>query len=773
MASWYSQLQEAPFYLLLAGCFFVGLAAGLLFYLYRRRQQLKGLAEFNRAVAETLVNTEVDINDEPSDISSSTNDDKEESQIEVEVKEIKMVSPEEIDQMEEEDIPPPLLQEDLEKSLEAEMDSGLINSMSLLLKMSLNGTHPTDFGEDDEDLSFFEDHASDEDQEDQEDDEKNETVVDIKSDISKTKVVPQPSNKSEPKDETDAETAVKSLPATVVEEAIEIVGGKDLWKKLTWIQRWGLAVKSEPKNETDAETAVKSLATTVVEEATKKAGGKDLWKKLTWIQRWGLAVKAKQPATASAPGSASEPEPELELELEPQPVLTEEELLAADEKLVKEEYKPPTDPNDAWEAVQDEDGDTYFYNTVTEESTWEQPPGFKPKQGQAKTTKQPDESKQETAASVKEEKEQSGGESQRELYIRERKRLQAERKAMQQKRKSVRQKESLMEQMHKMKHLVKGREAKKLVKKLEKQEARQMRLQEARNKIKINKAGSVDKNSLAFQIEKARDIENTKKKMDSHYKSIEDKQKQLQEQSDKQHDRLYDRLQQRGSIQKAPSRGPKELEDRLFDRSLEEEGLENDLKMFSKEATKQKAKKGGLGFGLKVGNARKDAITRSLHRHEQKGCEDLKAALKIYCIGPRDKLTKKEKKAGKTEGALGHPLHNPMFGLQRAMVKQGFKNLPPPMLKTVIQISCGEDLNASRLSTLIIEIHKMADEAYRGTPVCRWEDFLHWIGVKSYSEIKNEMPKPTKGKPKGNKGKIVYGSYTEPVKKKKKKRRKK
>ena len=53
-----------------------------------------------------------------------------------------------------------------------------------------------------------------------------------------------------------------------------------------------------------------------------------------------------------------------------------------------------------------------------------------------------------------------------------------------------------------------------------------------------------------------------------------------------------------------------------------------------------------------------------------------------------------------------------------------------------VQIATGEELDAQRLSTLIIEIHKFAPVEYRGTPVCRWMDFLHWLGVESYSEIK-------------------------------------
>ena len=61
------------------------------------------------------------------------------------------------------------------------------------------------------------------------------------------------------------------------------------------------------------------------------------------------------------------------------------------EKEMKEYKKDMAEKeNDAWEAVQDKDGDTYFWNSVTEESTWEQPPGFKSKQDQAKTTKQQD-----------------------------------------------------------------------------------------------------------------------------------------------------------------------------------------------------------------------------------------------------------------------------------------------------------------------------------------------------------------------------------------------
>ena len=51
-----------------------------------------------------------------------------------------------------------------------------------------------------------------------------------------------------------------------------------------------------------------------------------------------------------------------------------------------------------------------------------------------------------------------------------------------------------------------------------------------------------------------------------------------------------------------------------------------------------------------------------------------------------------------------------------------------------VQIATGEELDAQRLSTLIIEIHKFAPVEYRGTLVCRWMDFLHWVGVESYSE---------------------------------------
>jgi len=39
----------------------------------------------------------------------------------------------------------------------------------------------------------------------------------------------------------DAEAAVKSLPTTVRKDAIERAGGKKMWKKLTWIQRYAMA----------------------------------------------------------------------------------------------------------------------------------------------------------------------------------------------------------------------------------------------------------------------------------------------------------------------------------------------------------------------------------------------------------------------------------------------------------------------------------------------------------------------------------------------------
>ena len=55
------------------------------------------------------------------------------------------------------------------------------------------------------------------------------------------------------------------------------------------------------------------------------------------------------------------------------------------------------------------------------------------------------------------------------------------------------------------------------------------------------------------------------------------------------------------------------------------------------------------------------------------------------------------------------------------------------MIRTAIQIATGEELDAQRLSTLIIEIHKFAPVEYRGTLVCRWMEFLHWVGVESYT----------------------------------------
>ena len=92
--------------------------------------------------------------------------------------------------------------------------------------------------------------------------------------------------------------------------------------------------------------------------------------------------------------------------------------------------------------------------------------------------------------------------------------------------------------------------------------------------------------------------------------------------------------------------------------------------------------------------------------------------------------------------------------------------LPPPLLRTAIQIATDEELDAQRLSTLIIEIHKFAPVEYRGTPVCRWMDFF------------GQVSKPDKGKkkkakyvPKKYKKKKGGGMYDMESDKKKKGRR--
>jgi hypothetical protein len=77
-----------------------------------------------------------------------------------------------------------------------------------------------------------------------------------------------------------------------------------------------------------------------------------------------------------------------------------------------------------------------------------------------------------------------------------------------------------------------------------------------------------------------------------------------------------------------------------------------------------------------------------------------------------------------------------------------------------VQIATGEELDAQRLSTLIIEIHKFAPVEYRGTLVCRWMEFLHWVGVESYNSENiacTNTPKPDKGKKK--KAKYVPKKY--------------
>jgi hypothetical protein len=704
-AAYNTLIEEPTFYAIVFGCFFLGLVAGIgtvLYYKKKRREKDFAGGQFGDESSPSS-NTEYD-SDDDSDLSSS--DDEENNP----KKEINIVSPEEIDNMEEKDIPPPLSQEELEKSLAAEMKSGLMSSMSKMIRTSLVGAATFEEGAHDDLDDFLAAGGS----------EEEETIIDIKP-SSKTKVAPQ-----QPKRE--------DLDAFMDNEDNDDKGGDDLMNEL--------------KQGKESEKISKKIS----EKKEKEEEEDDLMNDLK-------ADKARTPeevADLESTPELPELEPKPEPELEPEPELTEEEQVASDEKLV-EEYSPPSNADDAWEEVQDEEGETYYYNTVTEESQWEPPLGFECK-GQAST---PDpeqdidadaDADQDPGSTTNgETNEEQQGLSQREMYIMERKRLQQERQEKKRRRKARKLNESLIEQMHNLKHLVKGREAKKLVKKLEKQAARQAHFENAMKKRRMDKAGKVDKNSMSYQIENARDIERTKKKMDAHYKSIEDKQKEIQRKADAQHDRLYARLQGRGSMAQAPITKPKEIEDHLFDRSHEEEGLEKDLKLFEKGATRQKAKKGGLGFGLKVNNKKKDAIIRSLHRHEAAECEDIKAALRIYCVPPLNKVTKKEKKEGKTEGSPGHPLHSPIFGLQRALKRQGFEDLPPPLLKTAIQIATGQDLNASRLSTLIIEIHKLAEEKYRGTPVCRWEDFLHWIGVETFAEIKARMPKPERGK-KGKKG---------------------